>query len=159
MRSLRDALGIFATGVTIVTGVELYPDSGDVRGAGVTISSFNTVSLSPPLVLWSLARHSKNLSCFAPGRAHNIHVLARDQKELALRFADSKIDKFDTLDYTLSEAGIPLLPGCAAHFECRTEVWHAGGDHIIIVARVEHFVTSEQPPLLFYRGHFDEIKV
>lgn len=160
-RILRDALGAFATGVTVVTAVTT-PDSNaqseKSTAIGVTINSFNTVSLEPPLVLWSLASKSKNLAYFAPGRPHNIHVLAREQETLALHFADSRADKFSSLDYQLNAAGVPLLPGCVAHFECRTEAWHAGGDHIVIIARLERFTVFEGDPLLFYRGQFESVR-
>lgn len=160
-RILRDALGTFATGVTVVTAVAT-PDGSNGQSEksaaiGVTINSFNTVSLEPALVLWSLASKSKNLAYFAPGRAHNIHVLAREQEALALHFADSRADKFSSLNYQLNAAGVPLLSGCVAHFECRTEMWHAGGDHIIIIARLERFAVFEGEPLLFYRGQFKSI--
>ena len=162
-RNLRDALGAFATGVTVVTTVTA-PEGAQIAGQneknaaiGVTINSFNTVSLEPALVLWSLASKSKNLAYFAPGRPHNIHVLAREQEALALHFADSRADKFSSLNYQLNAAGVPLLPGCIAHFECRTEMWHAGGDHIIIIARLERFTVFKGEPLLFYRGQFESI--
>ena len=152
-RKMRNALGRFATGVTVVTGSD--PDGTAV---GVTISSFNTVSLDPPLVLWSLARQSKSLNCFAPGMAHTIHILSAQQQALAERFASTALDKFNGLTYRLDTAGIALLPDCLAYFECLTQSWYEGGDHIIIIGKVQQFEIAEGEPLLFYRGQFNAIK-
>lgn len=154
-RKMRDALGRFATGVTVVTG-------SDIEGhpVGVTISSFNAVSLEPPLIVWSLARQSKSLNCFAPGYAHNIHILTTQQQTLAEQFASSSLDKFNGLTYRLNTAGIALLPDCLACFECVTQSWYAGGDHMIIIAKVQRFdfESTAGHPLIFYRGQFAAIK-
>jgi 3-hydroxy-9,10-secoandrosta-1,3,5(10)-triene-9,17-dione monooxygenase reductase component len=152
-RRMRNALGRFATGVTVVTG-----SGADGTAVGVTISSFNTVSLEPPLVLWSLARQSKSLNCFAPGMAHTIHILSAQQQTLAERFASSTLNKFDGLSYRLNPTGVPILPDCLAYFECLTQSWYEGGDHIIIIAKVQQFEIAEGEPLLFYRGQFTGIK-
>jgi len=152
-RRMRNALGRFATGVTVVTGSDL-----DGTAVGVTISSFNTVSLDPPLVLWSLARHSKSLNCFAPGMAHTIHILSAQQKTLAERFASTTLNKFNGLTYRLTTAGVALLPDCLAYFECLTQSWYEGGDHVIIIGKVQQFEIAEGEPLLFYRGQFGAIK-
>lgn len=152
-RKMRNALGRFATGVTVVTGSD--PDGTAV---GVTISSFNTVSLDPPLVLWSLARQSKSLNCFAPGMAHTIHILSAQQQALAERFASTALNKFNGLTYRLNTTGVALLPDCLAYFECLTQSWYEGGDHIIIIGKVQQFEIAEGEPLLFYRGQFTAIK-
>jgi flavin reductase (DIM6/NTAB) family NADH-FMN oxidoreductase RutF len=148
-RALRDAFSRFPTGVTVVTAL----DHSD-KPLGVTISSFNTVSLHPPLVLWSLAQKSSSLNAFYMGSAHVIHVLAEPQAALAKLFSSRVEDRFKGLELELSEHKIPLLPGCSAYFECTTEACYPAGDHVIVVSRIKHFRHDEQAPLLFYAGNF-----
>lgn len=145
--AFRAALGTFATGVTIIT---TRSDSGEY--AGLTANSFNSVSLDPPLVLWSLSLYSPSLPLFQNCSHYAINILAQDQMELSRRFAMSNIDKFAGLDFVLGAGGAPLLPGCCAWFECRNEVRHAGGDHIIFVGLVETFLRHEGIAPLVYQG-------
>jgi 3-hydroxy-9,10-secoandrosta-1,3,5(10)-triene-9,17-dione monooxygenase reductase component len=133
-RQFRNALGSFATGVTIIT--TCAPDGADV---GVTANSFNSVSLDPPMILWSLGKNSTSLDAFMAAEHFAVHVLAMDQESLSGRFAKSNTDKFAGLTVDRGRAGIPLLPGCAARFQCRTAYRHEGGDHIILVGEVEDF--------------------
>lgn len=150
-RELRDAMGCFATGVTIVTTMT-------ARGPlGMTVSSFATVSLDPPLVLWSPARKSARFPSFEAASHFAVHVLAQDQQELAKQFARSGIEAFDGIKYTKGEGGVPLLDGCAARFECSHTAGHDGGDHLIVVGEVRHITASDKPPLVFYRGQFGAI--
>lgn len=153
LREFRDALGRFATGVTIVTAT-------DARGTpvGVTVSSYNSVSLDPPLVLWSLAKTSGSLAAFEQSKAFVIHVLGRDQQDLARHFAKSGGNKFVDLDYGQAHGGVPLLPDCAAHFECETAYQYEGGDHAIFVGRVVKFEKSDTAPLVFHEGKFKEVR-
>jgi flavin reductase (DIM6/NTAB) family NADH-FMN oxidoreductase RutF len=146
----RAALGMFATGVTVVTA--RLPDG---RPVGLTASSFNTVSLAPPLVLWSLAQSSSSMPAFAAGAHYAIHVLAADQLDLALQFAQRGIDRFAGLAHAPGIAGAPILAGAAAVFECFSRSRYAEGDHTIFVGEVER--CSHRPgasPLLYHGGQF-----
>lgn len=147
--NLRRAFGSFPTGVTIITGVneEKHP-------IGVTISSFNTVSMHPPLVLWSLVNTSKNLPHFQTGKTHLIHILADDQGDLALNFAKSGIDKFQDIPHGLSNSGLPKLDGCVTYLECVTDSCHVSGDHTIIVGRILDVQTNQKNPLVYGRSKF-----
>jgi 3-hydroxy-9,10-secoandrosta-1,3,5(10)-triene-9,17-dione monooxygenase reductase component len=143
---LRCALGSFTTGVTIVT---THAAGVDV---GLTANSFNSVSLDPPMVLWSLARTSLCLPAFQESRYFAVHVLAADQEPLSDRFATRGADKFAGLELERGTGGVPLLPGCAARFVCRTAFQYEGGDHIIFVGEVlslDHFARA---PLVFHAG-------
>ncbi len=149
-RDFRAALGMFATGVTIVTARN---DQGEP--VGLTASSFNSVSLDPPLVLWSLGQAAGSMAAFANGRHYAIHVLAADQKDLAERFAARGVDRWAGVDYTLGVGGAPLLAGCVATFECFNRSQYTEGDHVIFVGEVER--CTRQPsasPLLYHGGRF-----
>lgn len=150
-RELRDAMGSFATGVTIVTTMT---DRGPL---GMTVSSFASVSLDPPLVLWSPARKSTRFPAFEAASHFAVHILSEDQKNLAELFAKSGIEAFDDLDYTLGMGNVPLLEGCAARFECSHSAGHDGGDHLIMVGEVLRIQACNNPSLVFYRGQFGAI--
>ena len=146
-RDLRNALGCFATGVTVVTTM-----TG--RGPlGITANSFASVSLDPPLVLWSPARTSRRFPAFEAAEHFAIHVLAEDQRALAERFASSGED-FDGLDLSEGVGGTPLLPGCAARLECAHAAGHDGGDHLIVVGEIRRMDYTDKRPLVFFRGAF-----
>ncbi len=149
-RAYRDALGNFATGVTVVTARD--PDGFNV---GVTANSFNSVSLSPPLVLWSLDRRSLSLPSFERAGYFVINVLASDQVALSRHFARrGEGGKFDRVAFTPSREGAPVLDGCAAHFLCRGKFNHDGGDHLIFVGEVLEYRDHGRPALMFYRGKY-----
>lgn len=148
-REFRSALGMFATGVTIVTTL----DAGQ-QPIGVTANSFNSVSLDPPMVLWSLAKSSRSLPAFQAATHWNVHILAEDQEALSNRFARAGEDKFADLALDSSPDSPPLLPGCSARFECRTAFQYEGGDHMILVGEVLRYHCSERPPLLYVRGGY-----
>lgn len=148
-RAFRNALGAFATGVVIVTA--RTPKGVDV---GMTASSFNSVSLDPPMVLWSLGRLSTHFEAFRQARYFVIHVLGEDQQELSTRFAAKGIDRFSGLEFNRREDGTALLEGCAARFECRNAYQYAGGDHLIMVGEVLHFEHRQAPPLIFHGGRY-----
>jgi len=148
-RRLRAALGTFATGVTIVTTRDR-----EGRDVGLTANSFNSVSLDPPMVLWSLAKNAASLAAFMDATHFAVHVLAFDQENLSLRFAVRGAQKFDSLALERGVAGIALLPGCSARFQCRTAFRYEGGDHMIFVGRVETFDHSDRPPLLYHGGGY-----
>ncbi|MGB5556383.1 MAG: flavin reductase family protein [Paracoccaceae bacterium] len=144
-REFRDALSRFGTGVTIVTTAT---EQGPI---GITANSFTSVSLDPPLVLWSAALKSKRFPHFADAEHLAIHVLAQDQDELCWAFSKSK-DAFHDIDWMPSEHGVPLIQGCLARFECQNYARYDGGDHAIIVSRVMNISFREGDPLLFFGG-------
>jgi len=148
-RSLRNALGEFATGVAVVTA-----RGADGHAVGVTINSFASVSLEPPLVLWSLGLNSLSLVVFESCSHYAVNVLAADQTEFSQRFSQSQRDKFAGVELKVGAGGTPLLPGCCAWFECRNEMRYAGGDHLIFVGQVENFHREQKPPLIFHRGGY-----
>lgn len=148
-RRFRSALGVFATGVTIVTTRD-----AEGRDVGLTANSFNSVSLDPPMVLWSLAKSSRSLPAFVAASHFAVHVLAANQEELSLRFARRGAEKFSGLDVERSAGQVPLLKGCSARFVCRTAFRHEAGDHMIFVGEVEAFDHSDLAELLFHRGRY-----
>ncbi|MBJ7265125.1 MAG: flavin reductase family protein [Burkholderiaceae bacterium] len=148
----RAALGRFATGVTVIT-------ASDSQGAllGLTVNSFNAVSLDPPLVLWSLAKKSSALPGIVAATRYTIHVLGAHQTDLAMRFASgTHADRFDNLPMTTTSGGSPMLNiPVAAWFECEPHGSLPAGDHVILVARVRQCSHSDTPPLVFHAGGFD----
>jgi 3-hydroxy-9,10-secoandrosta-1,3,5(10)-triene-9,17-dione monooxygenase reductase component len=146
---LRAALAAFGSGVTVVT--TRSPD-GALHGA--TISSFASVSLSPPLVLWSQACSAGSRSAFIQADHFAVNVLAADQVALANRFAQRRFDKFDSVDIEPGIGGAPLLTGAAAHFECRRHCQYEGGDHTIFVGLVERFSHRRTPTLMVRHGRY-----
>lgn len=146
----RAALGMFATGVTIVT--TRTPEGVPV---GLTANSFNSVSLDPPLVLWSLSRAAASLAAFRAGSHYAINVLAADQKLLAERFAAKGADRWSGVDSLPGVGGAPLISGAAATFECFNRSRYDEGDHVIFVGEVERCTWREgAAPLLFHGGRF-----
>ncbi|MEA3193227.1 MAG: hypothetical protein QOD26_1560 [Betaproteobacteria bacterium] len=145
-RDFRSALGCFPTGVCLVTTV-----APDGRRVGMTANSFSSVSLDPPMVLWSLARTASSAAVFRDAERFVINVLAAGDEELASHFARPGEDKF--AKYPERFAG-ELLQGAAAAFECHSRHRYYGGDHIIIIGVVERYSWSEVPPLLFHRGRY-----
>ena len=149
-RSFRDALGSFATGIAVVTACA--PDGSFV---GLTINSFNSVSLAPPLVLWSLDLGSPSLEAFRTASHYAVNILAADQEELSQRFAMRAPDKFGDLEICTGFGGVPLLHGCCAWFECANETQYPGGDHIIFLGRVERFTGDPaRAPLVYHGGRY-----
>ena len=148
-RMFRDALGQFATGVTIMTCCR---PNGAM--AGVTVNSFNSLSLDPPLILWSIASTSTYFGCFQTTDPFAVNVLSGDQQGLALHFAKSASDKFQGIASHPGLDGVPLIDGCVAYLECVTEARYPGGDHEIIVGRVRRIFNVGRRPLLFHGGNF-----
>ncbi len=149
-REFRAALGMFATGVTIVTA-RTAPD----QVIGLTANSFNSVSLDPPLVLWSLSQAAASLPAFRAGSHYAINVLAADQKTLAERFAAKGADRWAGVEFTAGACGAPLLAGAAATFECFNRSRYEEGDHVIFVGEVERCTwRAGASPLLFHGGRF-----
>ena len=150
LRALRDAFGVFPTGVAVVTTC-----SAAGAPVGVTVNSFVSLSLDPPLVVWSLNRTSPSLATFERSSHFAINVLSVDQVHLSRRFGSRTPDKFAGLVFTQGAGGVPLLEGAAAHFECRVKAVHPGGDHALFIGHVEQFAhDSTRAPLLFYAGRY-----
>ena len=149
-REFRAALGMFATGVTIVTA-----RTADGQVLGLTANSFNSVSLDPPLVLWSLSQAAASLPAFRAGSHYAINVLAADQKLLAQRFAMKGADRWAGVEFNEGACGAPLLVGSAAAFECFNRSRYEEGDHVIFVGEVERCTwRAGASPLLFHGGRF-----
>jgi len=148
---LRQALGKFATGVTVVTC------HGAKGPCGITANSFSSVSLEPPLVLWNIAKVSHSLRAYLDAEYFAINVLAAGQQELSSHFAQSDHTVFIGIDYDTSDRGVPLLPDSVASFECRTHQVHDCGDHYIIVGEVDSYRSNEREPLLFYNGRYASV--
>ena len=151
-RELRDAFGRFATGVTIVTV------SHEGKPAGMTANSFSSVSLDPPLVLWSLAKSADCFVQFESSDHFAVNILSDTQSAVSTRFATKDIDKWLETEYTTGATGSPVLAGSIATFECKVYARHPGGDHVIYVGEVlEVVVRNEASPLGFYRGRYSNV--
>jgi flavin reductase (DIM6/NTAB) family NADH-FMN oxidoreductase RutF len=149
-RDFRTALAAFATGVTSVTARD-----ADGARVGLTANSFNSVSLAPPLVLWSLWRGAGSMPAFERGSHYAINILAADQRALAERFAGRTPDRFAGLAWREGAGGAPLLEGAAALFECFNRSRYEEGDHVIFVGEVERCERREgASPLIFHGGRY-----
>ena len=146
-REFRTALSGFPTGVTVVTA-----RSDEGRLAGITVNSFCSVSLAPPLLLWCLSRTAPSRAVFESASHFAIHVLGAEQGRLSRRFSRASKDKFAGLDLGEGLGGAPLLGGVVALFECRRANWHDAGDHFIILGTVERYRYSRREPLVFHAG-------
>ena len=152
-RDFRSALGCFPTGVCLVTA--LAPDGSRV---GLTANSFSSVSLDPPMVLWSLARSATSAPVFRDAEYFAINVLGAADQALSSHFAKSGPDKFAAFAerFTPGLGGVPVLEGAVASFECHSRHRYYGGDHIIVIGVVERYQHSDLPPLVFHRGRYAE---
>lgn len=146
-RLFRDALGRFATGVTVVT------IAGPDGPMGFTANSFSSLSLDPALVLWSPAKASQRYPFFAAASHFAIHVLGEDQADFPARFSRGG-QGFAGLDWRANAEGVPTLPGVPARFDCAQHATHDGGDHLIIVGQVLRLALEEGEPLVFAKGRF-----
>jgi len=153
--AFREALGHFATGVAVVTARD--PEN---RPVGMTMSSFNAVSLDPPLVLFSVARSAKSLVAMQRARGFAVNILGHAQTDVSARFARAMSDKWQTVDHTPGYGDAPVLDDVLAHFECKPYAQYDGGDHVIFVCEVLRFATgagSADEPLIFYRGQYHRL--
>lgn len=148
-KDFRRALGMFGTGVTIVT---TRAENGEP--VGITANSFNSVSLEPPMVLWSLAKNARSLSVFQGAETWNVHILSNEQEALSNRFARAGEDKFSGLPLDSHADHAPLLQDCSARFQCKTAFQYDGGDHIIFVGEVTGYDANPHPPLLYVTGGY-----
>jgi flavin reductase (DIM6/NTAB) family NADH-FMN oxidoreductase RutF len=146
----RQALSQFATGVTVIT-----TRLADGSFRGLTASSFNSVSLEPPLVLWSLGNSANSLPIFSGNSHYVVNVLSAGQQELARRFSRrTDNNPFEGIEYELSRTGQPILKGVSAWFECHNRSRYPEGDHVIFVGEVEECALEPQPALVFHGGQF-----
>ena len=153
LHTFRETLGLFVTGVTVIT-------TRDASGApvGITANSFNSVSLDPPLILWSVGLNALSLKAFSEADAFAVHILRDDQAELSQRFAKSGADKFSGLHIESGLLDVPLLPDCAARLECRPYAKHEAGDHILFIAEVERLASDlDAMPLVYHGGRYAEL--
>jgi flavin reductase (DIM6/NTAB) family NADH-FMN oxidoreductase RutF len=142
---LRTALGQFATGVTVVT-----TRAADGSPVGLTVNSFTSVSLDPPLVLWCLGLNSASFDAFRLAERHLINVLAADQLEVAKRFATRGADRFAGVRWSPTDTGLPRLDGCIAWIECAIRSRYEEGDHLLLVGRIESFEVARGKPLIYH---------
>jgi flavin reductase (DIM6/NTAB) family NADH-FMN oxidoreductase RutF len=152
-RAFRNALGQFPTGIVVVTAPAAGRDP-----LAMTVSSFNAVSLDPPLVLFSIGRNAPSLSLLLEAPRFAISVLRADQADVSSRFAFGRGEKWAGFQPAVGETGCPVIRPSLATFECSPFATHEGGDHLIIVGRVDHFdMAAEGAPLVFFRGGYHAI--
>jgi 3-hydroxy-9,10-secoandrosta-1,3,5(10)-triene-9,17-dione monooxygenase reductase component len=150
-RDFRSALGCFPTGVCLITTV-----APDGRRVGLTANSFSSVSLDPPMILWSLARTASSAPVFHDAEYFAINVLGKDDAALSTHFAKAGDDKFAAFPGRFAEGlqGVPVLAGAVAIFECHSRHRYYGGDHIIVIGVVERYSHVDAPALIFHRGKY-----
>ncbi len=146
---LRRCLGSFVTGVTVITVLD-----EDGKPIGMTANSFNSVSLDPPLIVWSLRTNARAYPVYSTAKRFVVNILSEEQVDVSNRFAKSGPDRFDGVATTPGIGGVPMIDGCAAHLECRTEATYPGGDHLLFLGRVERIVGSARKPLAFGAGKY-----
>jgi flavin reductase (DIM6/NTAB) family NADH-FMN oxidoreductase RutF len=152
-QEFRKAMGCYATGITVITSL-----SAASKPVGMTVNSFNSVSLDPPLVLFSLDRKATHFADFMAASYFGVNILAEEQQPLSRVFSTQGIDRWEGVAYERWETGSPILPGTLASFDCVTEARHDGGDHIIFISRVLRLgFAPEGTPLLYYRGKYDQL--
>lgn len=151
--AFRRALGEYITGVTIITA-----EGGNGERIGMTMNSFNSVSLDPPLVLFSVARQALSLPALESAKGFAVNVLSQGQQDISGRFAKAQTDKWADVAWTPGYMNAPLIAGAQAHFECAPYATYDGGDHVIFVVRVVRFTTQPQnAPLAFFRGRYSVV--
>jgi flavin reductase (DIM6/NTAB) family NADH-FMN oxidoreductase RutF len=158
-RAFRDALGLFATGVVVITSAGKA--GGNHAGhLGATISSFSSVSLDPPLILFSIGRHSKAFTAWQSVDSFAVNILGEEQSAISTRFARALTDKWDGVETRLGLGGTPLLAGALAWIECRSYAKYEGGDHLIVVGEVRSLMARSAAgarPLIFFGGKYRQL--
>jgi flavin reductase (DIM6/NTAB) family NADH-FMN oxidoreductase RutF len=150
-KEYRSALGSFATGVTIVTTTD-----GAGQGHGLTVNSFTSVSLDPPLVLWCLGNKSDSYDLFSQTEHYAINVLAAGETDFAMRFAGKGDQSLSTDEFQSLETGAPALPQAIATFDCKVVQRIEAGDHLILIGETQAFVTRPESGLTYFRGTFGD---
>jgi 3-hydroxy-9,10-secoandrosta-1,3,5(10)-triene-9,17-dione monooxygenase reductase component len=151
-QDFRNALGGFATGITVITTL-----GKNGQKVGMTANSFNSVSLTPPLILWSIGKNTNCFEDFMAAEAFAVHVLAEDQQDLSNLFATTGIDRFADLECNEGLSGLPILPHYSVCFQCKMAKQYDGGDHIIMTGEVVQFDDNGLQPLVFYRGNYHNL--
>lgn len=152
--AFRRALGQFAAGVAVITA-----KGPDGQAIGLTMSSFNSVSLNPPLILFSIDRKAFSLPAMQAAEGYAVNILSRAQEHLSNKFAKSLSDKWAAVEHTLGHCEAPLLANALAHFECVPYATYDGGDHVIFVGRVLRFSADPSgDPLVFFRGAYRSLQ-
>jgi len=155
MDQFRDAMGRFATGVTVVTGV-----TPGGHACGITVNAFSSLSLEPPLVLFCLDKTTGSAAAFTEGGHFTVNILTEAQWDLSVHFSTPENNRFEKLDYDTWDSGCPVLKGCAANLECERTGVHEGGDHYIVVGRVTRLNIAENArPLLYFKGSYGTLAV
>jgi flavin reductase (DIM6/NTAB) family NADH-FMN oxidoreductase RutF len=149
-RELRDVLGAFVTGVTVVATLDSMG-----RPFGCTVNSFSSLSLDPPLILWSQASKARSHSIFADAGHFSVNILAEDQLHISQLFSNERIaNRFDEVQWNSGIAGIPIIKDCAARLQCRKVGAYPGGDHLIFIGQVEEYKRANRSPLVFGNGRY-----
>lgn len=149
-RAFRTVLGRFATGVTVMTC------AAPMGPVGMTVNAFTSLSLDPPLVMWAPSKSSLRAPSFAAAPRFGVHILAEEQRPVAEAFMRNA-QAFDALDYAADPDGLPLIEGCLARLVCRRVAEHDGGDHTILIGRVDAMTAREGAPLLYYAGRYETL--
>lgn len=146
LRAYRQSLGSFPTGITVMTAAH------DAQRVGLTANSFGSVSLDPPLVLWSLRTESLSLPVYRQAEHFGVNVLAWHQQDISQRFATPAADRFDGVEVTEGATGAPLISGCAVQYECHLVHEFTTGDHVVLIGEVLRYRNFHREPLIFFRG-------
>ena len=146
-KNLRNVLSKFATGVTVVSTIDC-----DGKPIGMTANSFTSVSLDPPLVLWSIGINQPSYDAFLKAKGYSVSILSKDQKDICDLFSSPIEDKFRDIDYTLTDNGFPIIQKSLAWFDCLKWNNYPGGDHQILVGEIKNFYADENDPLIFWNG-------
>lgn len=144
---IRQALSKFATGVTVVSTLDNYGNP-----VGMTANSFSSVSLNPPLVLWSIGNNQPSYDIFTNAKGYSVNILAKEQENLCKLFSSPVDNKFEKIKFSLSENGFPIIDNSLAWFDCLKWKNYPGGDHEILVGEVKNFHANETSPLIFWNG-------
>ncbi|MBD20358.1 MAG: flavin reductase [Rhodospirillaceae bacterium] len=153
-KEFRNTVGCFATGITVITTVDV-----DGLPIGLTANSFTSVSLDPPMVLFCLDRKVASFESFAVGKGFAVNILSSNQVDVSNRFAQSGPDKWEGFDYDTWDSGVPIIPDCLANIECRGHSILDAGDHVIVIGEVNNLASASEDvkPILYYRGGYKEI--
>jgi len=146
-KNLRYVLSKFATGVTVVSTIDC-----DGKPIGMTANSFTSVSLDPPLVLWSIGINQPSYDAFLKAKGYSVSILSKDQKDICDLFSSPIENKFSDIDYTLTDNGFPIIQKSLAWFDCLKWNNYPGGDHQILVGEIKNFYADENDPLIFWNG-------
>ena len=146
-KNLRKVLSKFATGVTVISTLDY-----EGNPVGMTANSFSSVSLEPPLVLWSIGVNQPSYDIFINAKGYSVSVLSSDQKDICNLFSSPKEDKFKEIEYIISDNGFPLIKKSLAWFDCIKWKNYPGGDHQILVGEIKNFYANEYDPLIFWNG-------